>query len=85
MAFALLMFLTGLVNLLCQVGADAMLADLIPREKRNDAHAINRNMNNAGSAIGPAVGGFIAVLSYDFTFYGASLQERLSTACSYYF
>jgi MFS family permease len=71
-AFAFLMFLTGLVNPLYQVGADAMLADLIPAEKRNDAYAINRILNNAGFSIGPAVGGFIAALSYDFAFYGAA-------------
>jgi MFS family permease len=71
-AFAFLMFLTGMVNPLYQVGADAMLADLIPQEKRTDAYAINRMMNNAGFAIGPAVGGFIAALSYDYAFYGAA-------------
>lgn len=70
--FAFLMFLTGLANPLYQVGADAMLADLIPQEKRTDAYAINRIMNNAGFAIGPAVGGFIAALSYDYAFYAAA-------------
>jgi MFS family permease len=67
------MFLTGLANPLYQVGADAMLADLIPKEKRSDAYAINRMLNNAGFAIGPAIGGFIAALSYDYAFYGAAL------------
>jgi MFS family permease len=71
-AFAFLMFLTGLANPLYQVGADAMLADLIPQEKRIDAYAINRMLNNAGFAIGPAVGGFIAALSYDYAFYAAA-------------
>lgn len=71
-AFALLMFLTGLVNPLYQVGADAMLADLIPQEQRSDAYAINRMLNNAGFAIGPAIGGFLAGMSYDFAFYGAA-------------
>jgi len=70
--FAFLMFLTGLANPLYQVGADAMLADLIPQEKRTDAYAINRMMNNAGFAIGPAVGGFVAALSYDYAFYAAA-------------
>lgn len=70
--FAFLMFLTGLVNPLYQVGADAMLADLIPQEKRNDAYAINRIMNNAGFAIGPAIGGFIASVSYNYAFIGAA-------------
>ncbi|MBI5932628.1 MAG: MFS transporter [Chloroflexi bacterium] len=70
--FVLLMILIGLSNPLYQVGADAMLADLIPSEQRNDAYAINRIANNAAFAIGPAVGGFLATRSYDFAFYGAA-------------
>jgi MFS family permease len=71
-AFAFLMFLTGLANPLYQVGADAMLADLITQEHRSDAYAINRMLNNAGFAIGPAAGGFLAAVSYDYAFYGAA-------------
>ena len=70
--FAFLMFLTGLVNPLYSVGADAMLADLVPEAKRSDAYAINRMLNNAGFAIGPAVGGFVAALSYNYAFMGAA-------------
>ncbi len=70
--FAVLMFLSGLANPLYQVGADSMLADLIPSEKRLDAYAINRMLNNAGFAIGPAVGGFLAAISYSYAFYGAA-------------
>ena len=71
--FAFLMFLTGLANPLYQVGADAMLADLIPPDHRNDAYAINRILNNAGFAIGPAIGGFLAAVSYDYAFVGAAV------------
>ncbi len=70
--FVLLMIMIGLSNPLYQVGSDAMLADLIPSEQRNDAYAINRIANNAAFAIGPAVGGFLATRSYDFAFYGAA-------------
>ena len=70
--FALLMVIIGLSNPLYQVGADAMLADIIPSEKRTDAYAINRIANNAAFALGPAVGGFLATRSYDFAFYGAT-------------
>jgi len=69
--FALLMVMIGLSNPLYQVGADAMLADLIPSEKRTDAYSINRIANNAAFAIGPAVGGFLATRSYSLAFYGA--------------
>jgi len=71
--FVLLMVFIGLSNPLYQVGADAMLADMIPSEKRTDAYAINRIANNAAFALGPAVGGFLASTSYDLAFYGASI------------
>jgi MFS family permease len=66
------MVLVGLSNPLYQVGADAMLADMIPSEKRTNAYAINRIANNAAIAMGPAVGGFLASRSYNLAFYGAS-------------
>ncbi len=69
--FVILMVLIGLSNPLYQVGADAMLADMIPSEKRTDAYAINRIANNAAFGIGPAVGGFLASTSYNLAFYGA--------------
>ncbi len=71
--FAGLMILVGLSNPLYQVGADAMLADMIPAEKRTDAYSINRIANNAAFALGPAIGGFLAVRSYDLAFYCAGL------------
>jgi MFS family permease len=69
--FVGLMIMIGLSNPLYQVGADAMLADMIPSEKRTDAYAINRIANNAAFALGPAIGGFLATRSYDLAFYCA--------------
>src|SRR5690349_7836499 len=70
--FVGLMIMIGLSNPLYQVGADAMLADMIPSEKRTDAYAINRIANNAAFALGPAVGGFLATRSYNLAFYAAT-------------
>ena len=72
-SFALLMLLAGFSNPLYAVGADAMLADLLTVEKRSDGYATIRMVNNAGIAIGPAVGGFIAGKSYDLAFLGAAI------------
>jgi len=69
--FVVLMVFIGLSNPLYQVGADAMLADMIPSEKRTDAYAINRIANNAAFGIGPAVGGFLAGRDYNLAFIGA--------------
>lgn len=71
--FALLMALIGLSNPLYQVGADAMLADIIPAEKRTDAYSINRIAHNAAFGIGPAIGGFLASTSYSLAFHGAAI------------
>src|SRR6266496_6002777 len=69
--FVGLMIMIGLSNPLYQVGADAMLADMIPSEKRTDAFAINCIANNAAFAMGPAIGGFLATRSYSLAFYAA--------------
>jgi len=71
--FVGLMILVGLSNPLYQVGADAMLADMVPSEKRTDAYAINRIAHNAAFALGPAIGGFLATRSYDFAFICAGI------------
>jgi len=70
--FALAEALLGAFNPLYRVGADAMIADLIPPEKRPTAYAILRMSGNTGVAIGPAIGGFIAVQSYTTAFFIAS-------------
>jgi MFS family permease len=70
--FVVLMILIGFSNPMYQVGADAMLADMIPTEKRSDAYAITRIANNAAFGIGPAIGGFLAATSYNLAFYCAA-------------
>ena len=71
--FVGLMIMVGLSNPLYQVGADAMLADMIPPEKRSNAYAVNRIAHNAAFALGPAIGGFLATRSYDLAFYCAGI------------
>ncbi len=72
-AFAVLMALSGAVNPLYRVGADAMMADLVSAERRADAYSLLRLSNNIGVALGPAIGGFIATISYGTAFYFAAL------------
>jgi MFS family permease len=71
-AFAVLMAISGAFNPLYRVGADAMMADLIPAERRADAYSLLRTSNNLGVALGPALGGFIATISYAIAFYFAA-------------
>ncbi len=71
--FALLLAITGSFNPLYRIGADAMMADLLPKEQRIDGYSLLRLSNNLGIAIGPAIGGFIASNSYSLAFYLAGL------------
>ncbi len=73
LGFAILMVFMGASNPLYQVGSDAMLADMIVPEKRTNAYAIIRMINNAGVAIGPRMGGFVAARSYSYAFLGAAI------------
>lgn len=67
-AFAALMALRGAFNPLYQVGSNAMLADMLPPEQRDDGYAMLRMGSNVGIALGPAIGGIIASRSYAITF-----------------
>ena len=73
LTFAILMTFSGTFNPLYRVGADAMLADLIPSGKRPDAYALMRLSNNAGISIGPMIGGFLSSLSFTITFFCAGV------------
>lgn len=66
--FALLTIITGATTPLYRLTADAMVADLVPVEKRLDAYSILRMGNNLGVAIGPVVGGMLVSVSYFIAF-----------------
>jgi MFS family permease len=67
-AFAVLMGIAGAFNPLYRVGADAMMADLVPPEKRLNAYSLMRTSHNIGIALGPVIGGFLATISYSIAF-----------------
>lgn len=71
--FALLMAFNGATTPLYRLAADAMMADVVPSEKRIDAYSILRLGNNLGVALGPAIGGFLSAVSYDISFSTAGL------------
>ena len=66
--FAMLLMAMGIFFPFFKVGSDSMVADLIPDTQRTDAYALMRMANNAGVAIGPIIGGFLAIISYDYVF-----------------
>jgi MFS family permease len=75
--WAVLMTLSGAVGPLFRVGSNAMVADLLPPDQRASAYALLRMGNNLGIAIGPAVGGFVAAVSYSWAFLTAAAAYAL--------
>jgi MFS family permease len=76
-AYAVLIALSGLIEPASRIGSDAMIADLIVKEKRAGAYALLRMVSNAGVAFGPAVGGFLAATSYMLTFSTAAVAATV--------
>jgi len=77
--WAILMSLSGAANPIFRVGSNAMVADIIPEEKRSSAYALLRMITNLGVSIGPSVGGFIAAVSYSWIFGIAATTSSLFT------
>jgi MFS family permease len=75
--FAILMALRGAFRPLYRVGSDAMVADLVPPKKRDDAYALTRLSKNVGVAVGPAMGGLMIATSYKITFLAAASTSIL--------
>ncbi len=75
--FAVLMSLVGLASPIYRIGSDAMMADLVPPERRVNAYALLRLSNNLGISIGPAIGGLLIATSYTPIFYGGAVGLSL--------
>ena len=67
-AVSLSLLINSIFGAIFQPAANAMVADILPREKRLDGYAITRSATNLGWACGPAMGGFLAAASYGLLF-----------------
>lgn len=70
--WAILSAAHGAVLPIFNIGVQTMTADIIPKEQRLPAYALIRTVSNAGIAIGPVLGGLLAIISFSFIFYGIS-------------
>lgn len=59
------------------IGVNAMVTDLVGEERRAPAFALIRASFNAGIAIGPIIGGLMAVISFSFVFQATALVYLL--------
>lgn len=75
--YAALIGVSGAFSPLYSVGANAMIADLIPQQRRTDAYALLRMVHNVGVAVGPILGGVLASVSYTLAFCVAATAYAL--------
>jgi MFS family permease len=66
--FYLLAFLTGFVSNFGGPAVQAMLADILPVDKRPDGFGVLRVTMNLAATIGPAIGGVLAGINFLFLF-----------------
>lgn len=70
--YAVLLAFWGAMNPLYSIGANAMVADLVPADRRLDAYSYIRIVHNVGVAVGPILGGLFASVSINRAFYVAA-------------
>jgi MFS family permease len=77
--FIALRFVEGMVGAALLPPARALIAEVVPDERRGQAYGIFSSFFNAGYLVGPAVGGVLAVAGYGSVFVG-SFAFRLAAA-----
>lgn len=75
---AICLVVNSIFGAVFQPVANAMVSDILPKEKRLDGYAITRTAGNLGWAAGPAIGGFLATSSYAPLFLIAAVVTLLS-------
>ncbi len=83
--WSLMVILNWMFGGFYQPVANAMAADIVPREKRVEAYSILRIGGNTGWAIGPMIGGFLASASYPLLFVIGGILTFLSSALIFIF
>ena len=67
-AWAIVITAFGAVLPIYNIGVNTMVAYIIPQARRAPAYALIRTVSNAGIAIGPIIGGILAVISFQLVF-----------------
>ena len=62
------LYVSAIFGAVFQPAANAAVSDILPKSQRLDGYAITRSAGNLGWAIGPAIGGFLAGVSYGLLF-----------------
>jgi MFS family permease len=76
--FVVLRFFEGMGAATVLPAARAAIADMVPEESRGEAYGLFTAFFNAGFLLGPALGGFLAVIGYAWVFVLAALVRVIA-------
>ncbi len=76
--FFVVAIFVGLVSFIGGPAHDAMVADLVPEERREEAFGIMRVAVNLSWVIGPTIGGLIAARSYLYVFFADAIASMIT-------
>jgi len=77
-AIAVLMTIQSIFGAVYWPTLNALVSDILPKEKQLDGYALTRSAGNLGWAAGPAIGGFMAHSSYAALFYVSAVMTLVS-------
>ena len=80
-----LVILSSVLGAFYQPVAQAMVADVVVKERRVEAYSIIRIGGNLGWALGPAIGGFVSAVSYPLLFLIGSLTALIAVGLILFF
>ena len=74
----LVAIIAGLLGAMAGPAYNAMLADILPENKRSSGFGVVRVVYNLTVAIGPLIGGFISDFSYNWLFIGDAITSTIT-------
>jgi len=83
--FYVLALLSGIFTDVAGPAHEAMVADLVPEEKRAEGYGILRVGFNLAVTIGPAIGGFLATRSYQLLFISDAVISTITAGIVFFF
>lgn len=84
-SLALMIFVLTFVSDIFRPANSVSVAKYAKPENITRAYSLNRMAVNLGFSIGPALGGFLATISYDWIFYGNALAAGVAAVVFIYF
>lgn len=81
--FYIVSAVSGLLGSASFPAQDAMVADLLPKEKLTEGYGIRRVVENMAVVIGPMIGGFLASISFIWLFVGGAITSYITAWIAY--